>query len=45
MKFGLPLGYVLGLVMFVCDSVLFRSVRNKVLQSVRGDLVWFVVRS
>ena len=36
-------GSVLGLVLFVCDLVRFRSVRNKALGSVRGDRfgMWF----
>ena len=44
-------GSVLGLVLFVCDFVRFRSVRNKALGSVRGDSVsracgslWYSVR-
>ena len=36
------LSSVLSCVMFVCDFVRLRSVMNKVLESARGDSVWFV---
>ena len=41
--FSAGFGSVLGLVLFVCDLVRFRSVRNKALGSVRGDSFWLVV--